>query len=229
MPALPAVPAQARHTRGHGLGGPVIRAADLRPTRLAAQIGQIRQRLASSDTLRHPRVLAELHELYRQVAADLDHGRGRHRMPAPGAAAPGAATARRGIGPCPPDAEPVPDASGIDLRPDPLAATTGAELVDALRRYRQWAGDPSFRAMAAQAGQQVAHTTMYSALAGTSLPKLRVVLAVVAGCGGGHDDQRAFASAWRQIKAGDVTAGLGARAAGSRQGDVPELSLCASQ
>ena len=44
--------------------------------------------------------------------------------------------------------EAIPDADGYDLCPDPLKARTPAELVDALRRYRIWAGEPSFRDMA---------------------------------------------------------------------------------
>ena len=91
---------------------------------------------------------------------------------------------------------------GFDLRPDPLTATNAVELIAVLNRYRQWAGEPSFRAMAAQARQRVAHSTMFTALHGDQLPKLKVVLAIVAGCGGGEDDQRAFASAWRRIKFG---------------------------
>jgi hypothetical protein len=34
------------------------------------------------------------------------------------------------------------DAEGYDLRPDPLAARTPAELIAALRLYRIWAGEP---------------------------------------------------------------------------------------
>ena len=53
------------------------------PARLAVEIRRIRQRLASPDTLSHPRVVAELSELYTQVAAGLDERQGRHRRPVP--------------------------------------------------------------------------------------------------------------------------------------------------
>jgi len=171
------------------------------PAGLAAEIQRIRQQLTSPDALNHPRVLTELHELYKQVATGLDQHRGRHRMPVPVTVT---VATRRGPAPRPAIAEPVPDAGGLNLKPDPLGATTSAELVAALRRYRQWSGDPSFRAMAAGARQRVAHSTMYVALTGTSLPKLRVVLAIITGCGGGQDDQRAFASAWRRIRSADA-------------------------
>lgn len=165
------------------------------PAVLADEIRRIRQRLASPGTLTHPRVVTELHELYKQVAAGLDQRQGRHRRHGPGPSATGHAPGQH-----PAAAKPVPDASGLDLKPDPLLATTVAEFVGVLRRYRQWSGDPSYRTMAAAARQQVAHSTMYVALNGASLPKLKVVLAIVVGCGGTEADQRAFASAWRRVR-----------------------------
>jgi hypothetical protein len=198
MTALPAVPAQGRPQRDRVTGEPATRA----PARLAAEIRRIRQQLTSCDMLNNPRVSTELHELYKQVSAELDQNRGRHRLPIAATANPVAAPNRR-PGPRQAMGEPVPDARGLDLKPDPLTASTSVEFIGVLRRYRQWAGDPSLRDMAAHSGQQVAHSTMYVALKRTSLPKLRVVLAIVAGCGGGEDDQRAFASAWRQVKSGN--------------------------
>lgn len=209
MTALPAVPAPGRPQRDHLTGESATRA----PARLAAEIRRIRQQLTSHDMLNNPRVSTELNELYKQVIAELDQHQGRHRLSAGAATAPAitqATAPRRRPGPRA-IGEPVPDASGLNLKPDPLTASTGAELVGVLRRYRQWAGDPSLRDMAAQSGQQVAHSTMYVALKRTSLPKLRVVLAIVAGCGGSQDDQRAFASAWRQVKSGNPGAPPGAR------------------
>ena len=96
----------------------------------------------------------------------------------------------------------VSDAEGWgDLKPDPLDAHTPQELVAALRRYREWAGAPSFRQMAARAGQKVAHTTMHTALKSSDrLPKFDVLMAIVVGCGGDENDQRAFATSWRRIR-----------------------------
>jgi hypothetical protein len=148
---------------------------------LAADIGRIRHRLMRPGMLNHPRISAELEELDRQVADSLSERRGRHRLPA--------ATAVR-------------DATGYDLKPDPLTAQTGAELVAALRKYREWAGRTPFRTMAARARWEVAHSTMCVALRSSELPPLKVVVAIVAGCGGGADDQQLFATAWRRISSG---------------------------
>jgi hypothetical protein len=162
--------------------------AELSRAELAAEIRSLKQRL-SPDVLRDPRIRAELAELDKQVAAALDQSRGRHRLPA-GAAAPAVAP------------EPVRDAEGYNLKPDPLQAQTAAELTEALRQYRAWAGNTPFRQMAARARQRVAHSTMCVALKSEDLPGLKVVLAIVAGCGGGQADQEKFATAWRRINAG---------------------------
>lgn len=99
-------------------------------------------------------------------------------------------------------AEPVSDAEGYDLKPNPLTAQTPGELVAALREYRTWAGSPPLRKMAAISRYKVAHTTLWSALNGSELPKFHVVMAVVQGCGGSQEDLRAFATAHRRISLG---------------------------
>ena len=103
-----------------------------------------------------------------------------------------------------PAREAIPDADGYDLCPDPLKARNSAELVNALRRYRISAGEPSFRDMASNSGQRVAYSTMCAALSGDALPKLDVVLGVVAGCGGSEEDQQRFATAWRRLRIGET-------------------------
>lgn len=100
--------------------------------------------------------------------------------------------------------EPVLDAEGYDLKPDPLAAKTAVELVTALREYRVWVGSPSFRRMAARAHHMVAYSTMWNALHGDELPKFDVVVAIIQGCGGSRDDLRAFATAHRRINLGKL-------------------------
>ena len=102
---------------------------------------------------------------------------------------------------------PVPDADGCDLRPDPLSARTLADLVDRLRDYRAWAGQPSLRRIAGRAGsvgQAVSHTTVHNVLSGGAAPGLPVVVAIIAGCGGNRKDQRDFATAWRRITMGHL-------------------------
>jgi hypothetical protein len=100
--------------------------------------------------------------------------------------------------------EPVLDAEGYNLKPNPLTASTAAELVATLREYRAWAGSPPFRRMAAQARHKVAYTTMWNALNGDELPKFDVVLAIIQGCGGSQEDLRAFATAHRRINLGKL-------------------------
>lgn len=96
----------------------------------------------------------------------------------------------------------IPDPPGCDLCPDPLRATTAFELVGALRRYRIWAGEPSFREMAA-ANERVSASTLCSALGRDVLPSLDVVSAIVIGCGGSDQDLQRFAAAWRRIRLAD--------------------------
>jgi hypothetical protein len=97
----------------------------------------------------------------------------------------------------------VPDAPGLDLCPDPAAAQTPAEFMDTLRRYRKWAGEPSYRAMehviGKQRGQRLAASTIHAALKGDDLPSLPKVQAVITACGGTDGHQQMFTTAWRRL------------------------------
>jgi hypothetical protein len=159
------------------------------PAIYAARIvAGLRWHLQHQEILEHPKVLSELLKLYQQVAEQLetaDPNPGRHRS-----------TVGNEI------SQQISDVPGVDLKPDPLAATTPAEFIRALWQYKAWSGDPSWRKMAEQAGQAVVHSTMYAAMNGDALPKFDVVKAIIIGCGGGEDDLRAFASAWRRIASG---------------------------
>jgi hypothetical protein len=159
-------------------------------TATATVIAGLRWRLRRPETIEHPRVRTELRKLEEQVTAQLAHSAeaaGRHRAPDDQALSPQ-----------------IADAAGFDLKPNPLTATTPAEYLDALWRYRAWSGDPSWRAMAKRAGQAVVHSTMYAAMNGDALPKLDVVKAIIIGCGGGEDDLTVFVTAWRRIATGRV-------------------------
>jgi hypothetical protein len=110
---------------------------------------------------------------------------------------------------------PAEDEDGVDLRPDPARVTTAAEMGAALRAYRAWAGDPSFRTMAAASGQKAAASTICVAMGRDELPRLEVVIAVIAGCGGSQEELRRWATAWRRLR--------GLEDAGVRAAEVREL------
>ena len=70
----------------------------------------------------------------------------------------------------------------------------------ALRRYRIWAGEMSYREMAHQCGGTIGASTLCTALGSDELPTLGVVLAVVTACGGSEQHQKHFATAWRKLR-----------------------------
>jgi hypothetical protein len=163
---------------------------------LAAEIRRIRHQLAEPDTISNPWVNNELLELYKLVWAGQEQRAGRHRL----------RSQTRDV------YETVQDAPGFgDLKPNPLTARTSGELVARLREYREWSGEPPFRKMAERACQKIAHSTMFVALNNDELPRLKVTIAIIEGCGGGEDDQRAFATAWRRIKSGKMNTGEASR------------------
>lgn len=168
---------------GRGTRGSQDNPAEAPAIYTARIVAGLRWRLQHQEILEHPEVLSELRKLYQQVAEQLETAGpnpGRHRSAA---------------------GNEISDAPGFDLKPDPLAATTPAEFVQALWQYKAWFGDPSWRKMAEQAGQAVVHSTMYTAMNSDALPKLEVVKAIIIGCGGGEDDLRLFTSAWRRLDA----------------------------
>jgi len=172
--------------------------AERRRARAADNIRRVRVQMMRPGMLSDPQIAAELDGLYKQVSASRDERRGRHRF-TPGAAT---ATAR------PAAPEPVRDVPGFDLKPNPLAARTSLEYVAALRKYWEWCGRPSYRVMASQARNKVAHSTLWKALNRDDLPDMGVVLAIITGCGGSTADRECFVTAWRQIKAGRPAARL---------------------
>src|ERR1017187_2083754 len=98
----------------------------------------------------------------------------------------------------------ISDAAGFNLCPDPLSAATAAEFMEALRLFRVWAGEPSFREMARACGNAVGISTMCTVLNGSELPTLRIMLAIVSACGASDEHQRAFATAWRKVRMAQV-------------------------
>ena len=150
------------------------------------------RRLRRPEILRHPTVrnaLLTFQEQVEDLLADADQGTGRHRSKSSRAAG-----------------RQISDVAGFDQKPDPLTATTPAEFIQVLWKFKYWSGDPSWRSMAAKANQLVVHSTMYNAMNGDALPKFDVMKAIIIGCGGDEDDLKAFASAWRRV-GGLVTLG----------------------
>ena len=97
-------------------------------------------------------------------------------------------------------ARPTPDVPGQDQRPNPRKARTSAEFVEALRQFRIWAGNPSFRDMARNCDRQMGYSTMCAVLRKDELPRrLEAVEAIITGCGGSDEDRQRFASAWRRL------------------------------
>lgn len=90
----------------------------------------------------------------------------------------------------------------MDMRPDPLKARTPAELIKALAEFRQWAGGPSFQAIAEGCGQLVSASTLHRTLTGTALPSQKIVTALIIGCGGNEEDRQLFTTALRMIELG---------------------------
>lgn len=94
----------------------------------------------------------------------------------------------------------LPDTEGHDLRPDPDAIRSVPELLEALRRYRTWAGNPPFRLLATRCCQRVVASTFCETLKGTELPRLAVVRDLVGACGCTAEYQVQFERAWRRLR-----------------------------
>jgi hypothetical protein len=118
--------------------------------------------------------------LHEEAARAFEEARARRERPAPG--------------------PPAQDPPGCNLRPDPSSARTAAELIEALRELRTWAGNPSFRDMARVCSGRPAASTMCRVLAGGALPaRFEVIDAIITACGGKEEDRERFAAAWRRL------------------------------
>ncbi|WP_433696827.1 hypothetical protein [Nocardiopsis sp. CA-288880] len=92
----------------------------------------------------------------------------------------------------------VPDLPGHDLKPDPLLAATPAEFIETMRRYRRWAGEPSFREMNRRV-EFCSAAAFCATLRGDQLPKYSVLNAFVVACGGSEEDFQRWVTAWRRL------------------------------
>ncbi|WP_017596353.1 hypothetical protein [Nocardiopsis potens] len=98
-------------------------------------------------------------------------------------------------------AQAVPDVEGFDLRPDPMEALTPAEFMDALRRYRRWAGNPSLREMSERCGGVYSSSAICTALKSDLLPRYTMLNAVITGCAGKNAEAefQRWVTAWRRL------------------------------
>lgn len=194
--------------RGDGAGGnpksDTQVDADAEAVATTTAIAGLRRMLKRLDSLEHPSVRRELRKLAEEVAELEDSKRlpGRHRSNVsrlPVRAIEQANPADDGPDPGP---HACPNAG---LKPDPAAARTIAQFIATLWQFRAWAGDPSWRKIAARAHHKAVHSTIYSAMHGTALPKLVVVNAIILGCGGDDADLAAYTDAWWRIGSASVT------------------------
>ncbi|MFC4562814.1 hypothetical protein ACFO4E_13185 [Nocardiopsis mangrovi] len=93
--------------------------------------------------------------------------------------------------------EVVADAEGVDTSPDPLRARTPDDFMAALRELHEWAGKPSFRAMAQRSERSASYLCRVLKVEG--LPAYDQVMAFVVGCGGSDQTLRPWISAWRKL------------------------------
>ena len=188
---LAALRGSARHRRqGVGLaqGADVNMALMRRLAEGAAASGDVRSAaeavrvcMAEAETL-YQLAMSERDQalaMARQAARAVDEARARRERPALG---------------------PSQDAPGSRLRPDPGSVRTAAELIEALRQFRTWAGNPSFRDMARACNGRPAASTMCKVLAAGTLPvRFEVIDAIITACGGEEEDRERFWTAWRRL------------------------------
>jgi hypothetical protein len=195
----------ARHRRqgaGQGHGAEVNMALMRRLAEGAAASGDLRSAaeavrvcMAEAETL-YQLAMAEREQalaLARQAAEEQACARRLHEQAARVFEEARARRERPALGP-------APDALGCSLRPDPRSVRTPAELIEALRQFRTWAGNPSYRDMARACNGRPAASTMCRVLAAGKLPvRFEVIDAVISACGGDEEDRERFWTAWRRL------------------------------
>ncbi|MFI7226275.1 hypothetical protein ACIBO5_23925 [Nonomuraea angiospora] len=92
-----------------------------------------------------------------------------------------------------------------DLKPNPLAATTVLEFLEAMRLFRIWSGEEPLAELARRSRGTFATSTLCETLSEANtkrLPTLRVVKAFIKACGGNDNDVQAWTTAWRAVRLG---------------------------
>jgi hypothetical protein len=195
----------ARHRRqgaGLGHGAEVNMALMRRLAEGAASSGDLRSAaeavrvcMAEAETL-YQLAMTERDKalaLARQAAEEQARARHLHEEAALAFQAARARRERPALGP-------AHDAPGSTLRPDPSGVRTPAELIEALRQFRTWAGNPSYRDMARACNGRPAASTMCRVLAAGKLPvRFEAIDAIITACGGDEEDRQRFWTAWRRL------------------------------
>lgn len=95
------------------------------------------------------------------------------------------------------------DPPGGDLRPDPDAIATPAQLAWALGAYRAWAGNVSFRTLAARCDHRVSAPAFQAMLKRGALPRLELVREFLLACGVHPGYLKQFVHAWHRVAAAE--------------------------
>lgn len=87
-----------------------------------------------------------------------------------------------------------------DNAPDPTTANSPAEFVDALRRLKIWAGDPSFEQLHRRSGVPASTLSDAVNVRRARLPSLEVVKRFVRACGGKPSELAGWEAKWRALR-----------------------------
>ncbi|MFD0773477.1 hypothetical protein ACFQZ2_06005 [Streptomonospora algeriensis] len=93
----------------------------------------------------------------------------------------------------------IHDLEGYDQRPNPMLARTPAQFVQALRDFRAWSGDWSYRQLVAFSGG-TPRSTFHAMLNSDQLPKFPLVALFITACGGDEDEVQRWTTAWRRLR-----------------------------
>jgi predicted ATPase len=87
-----------------------------------------------------------------------------------------------------------------DNAPDPTTASSPAEFMDALRRLKVWAGDPSFEQLSRRCGVPASTLSDAVNLRRARLPSLEVAKRFVRACGGKPSEIAGWEAKWRALR-----------------------------
>jgi hypothetical protein len=107
------------------------------------------------------------------------------------------------------------DVDGHNLKPDPLTASTPAELEELLRAFWVWAGKPSCRDIARQSEGAFSRGTISNLLFDNDRKpplKLSYLQGCIQGCGGDTEEVQTWTTAWRKVNIPKRTDGDGIHA-----------------